>query len=81
MGDNGEVLIDKETFLKMPPEGQNWLLFKTIQFDRKAVSGRIDGVDSEIKKLKRKKKTDTGISAIAGFIGGFAAQLSGIFKS
>jgi len=81
MNDNGEVSIDKETFLKMTADGQNWMLFKTIQSNRKTVNDRIDGVDSEISKLKRKKKFDTGISAITGFVGGFAAHISGLFKS
>jgi len=71
MSDAGEVTVDKETFLEMKIEGQLWLLFKTVQTQRK-VDAELDG---RIEALENRKKVDSGVSGVLGVFGGFLAVL------
>ncbi len=72
MSDAGEVTVDKETFLEMKIEGQLWLLFKTVQTQRKVDNQ----LDARIEKLENKRKMDSGISGAMGIFGGFIATLA-----
>jgi len=75
MTDDGEVTVDKETFLAMPLEGQMWLLFKTVQTQRKMD----EHLQTEIDDLKGQKKTNTLCSSIAGGISGVLTVLGSKF--
>ena len=75
MTDDGEVTVDKETFLAMPMEGQMWLLFKTVQTQRKTDNHLQDQIDD----LAGQKKANTALSAVSGGISGFLTVLGSKF--
>lgn len=66
MSNDGEVTVDKQTFLEMKIDGQLWLLFQTVQTQRKVDNE----LDARIEKLEGRKKVDTGISGVMGAISG-----------
>ena len=72
MSNDGEVTVDKETFQAMAIDGQMWLLFKTVQTQRKVDNE----LDARIEKLENKRKLDSGISGAMGIFGGFIATLA-----
>jgi hypothetical protein len=73
MTNDGEVTVDKDTFQAMPLEGQMWLLFKTVQTQRKMDKH----LQSEIDALKDQKKINTTLSTITGGISGFLTAIGG----
>lgn len=75
MTDDGEITIDKETFLAMPLEGQLWTLFKTVQTQKEDVVC----LREDIEELQDQKKINTVLSTITGGISGFLAVIGGKF--
>ena len=55
-------LIALEEWKAFTPENREWLTFNFLQT-----------IDDRLKRLERRKKFDTGISAITGVMGGFIA--------
>lgn len=72
---NGKYEIDKETFKKMPPEDQNWILFKTFNHYRVDTDEKIECLTG---KVSLWKKVSVTVSAFTGLIGGFLAV---VFKN
>ena len=72
---NGKYEIDKETYKNMPPEDQNWILFKTLNVYRERTDQKIEQIQ---KKMSLWKKASAGTGAVTGLVGGFLAV---IFKS
>ena len=80
---NGDYEIDKETFLGLGVEQQNWMMFKTYNRDRDVYEKRFTCIETEHTKLStrfdRRKKFDTAAAGSGGVLGGFIAVVGMLF--
>jgi len=65
---NGEYEITEETFKAMKVEERQWMMFTTFNKYR-------DHTNKRIVKLEKRKKVDTAVAGIGGFVGGIVAVI------
>ena len=69
MNDKLNDLIAMEEWKGMPTDEREWLTFRFLQ-----------KIETRLKRLERRKRFDTGVSAIAGVVGGGVAFFASKIK-
>lgn len=73
-----ELEITKEQFKNFERNEQMGILFQTLQHRNERCMCRLDVCEKKFEKLRNNKRTDRGISALFGIVGGFVAGLFGL---
>ena len=73
---NGKYELDKETYMNMSVEEQNWIMFKTYNSDRVDSEEHRKHCDDRFCKLEQRKKTDTAIASGSGILAAIGAMFT-----